>query len=81
MSGFMGNNTVIQIGMLTDNIEKALQMAEEKGIRGKAITPFLLDTIQRITGGASLEANIQLVRNNAVVASRIARELALAKAD
>ncbi len=61
---------------ISGKIEDALRSAQEQGIRGKAITPFLLDTIQKITGGESLEANIQLVLNNAAVSSRIAVALA-----
>ena len=48
-------------------------------VKGKEITPFLLDAIQKITGGESLEANIRLVFNNAVAASNIAVELAKLK--
>ena len=36
----------------------------ETGIRGKAVTPFLLDHLYQASGGASLEANIWAVRNN-----------------
>ncbi len=61
---------------ISGKIEDALRSAQEQRIRGKAITPFLLDTIQKITGGESLEANIQLVLNNAAVSSRIAVALA-----
>jgi pseudouridine-5'-phosphate glycosidase len=56
-------------------IDKALAEADEKGVKGKDVTPFLLDKIQRITGGDSLASNIQLVLNNARVASQIAVEL------
>ena len=42
------------------------------GIKGKETTPFLLDKIQKLTGGESLESNIMLVLNNARLASRIA---------
>ena len=56
-------------------IERAVQEAEERGIRGKEITPFLLGRILELTGGKSLEANIALVRNNARIAARIARAL------
>jgi pseudouridine-5'-phosphate glycosidase len=56
-------------------IEKALAMADEQGIRGKAITPFLLKTIVELTGGDSLESNIQLVLNNAAVGAEIAKEV------
>ncbi|MEG2187446.1 MAG: pseudouridine-5'-phosphate glycosidase, partial [Clostridia bacterium] len=47
------------------NIDEAISQANEKGILGKQITPFLLDKIQKLTGGDSLKANIQLVYNNA----------------
>ena len=57
-------------------IEQALEMAKEKGIHGKATTPFLLATIKEITGGNSLASNLQLAYNNARVASDIAIELA-----
>lgn len=60
-------------------IKKAIAEANEKGVKGKDITPFLLDKIQRITGGESLESNIKLVLNNAALASKIAVELAKLK--
>jgi pseudouridine-5'-phosphate glycosidase len=50
----------------------ALAAAAEQGIRGGATTPFLLDRFHRGTGGATLEANVALVRGNAVLAARIA---------
>ena len=56
-------------------ISKALNEAEEQGIRGKAITPFLLDRIEGITSGSSLDSNIALVLNNARLAAQIAVEL------
>ncbi|WP_427340503.1 pseudouridine-5'-phosphate glycosidase [Caloranaerobacter sp. DY30410] len=56
-------------------IDDAIIEANEKGIRGKDITPFLLSKIKQITGGKSLESNIQLVYNNAVVGSKLAIEL------
>ena len=56
-------------------IKEALKEADEKGVKGKEITPFLLDRIQRMTGGQSLESNIKLVLNNAKLAARIAKEL------
>lgn len=57
-------------------IDQAIQEAEEKGIHGKESTPFLLARVKDITGGESLESNIQLVYNNANVAARLAIELA-----
>lgn len=56
-------------------INKALKRAKKNGISGKNITPYLLKTIVEITGGLSLEANIQLVKNNAALGAEIAKEL------
>lgn len=56
-------------------IDEAIQAAREQGIRGKEITPFLLDRIKNLTQGQSLQANIQLVLNNARLGAEIAREL------
>ncbi|MGA3354505.1 MAG: pseudouridine-5'-phosphate glycosidase [Acidimicrobiales bacterium] len=53
-------------------LAKALAAAEGEGVRGKAVTPFLLDHLYRASGGASLEANIWAVRNNVTLAARIA---------
>ena len=60
---------------ITRSIEEAVKEAEHLGIKGKETTPFLLDKIQKITGGSSLEANIQLVYHNAALASKIAASL------
>ncbi|PIA15832.1 indigoidine synthase A family protein [Coemansia reversa NRRL 1564] len=57
-------------------IEAALRDSEELGIRGKECTPYLLKRVVELTGGASLEANAALVKNNAGVASQMARSLA-----
>ena len=61
--------------VINEAINKAIKEADEKGIKGKDITPFLLDKIQKITGGNSLASNIELVLNNARLASNIAVEL------
>ncbi len=53
-------------------IKKALEHAKEQGIKGKAITPFLLGEIERRTEGSSLKTNIQLVLNNAALAASVA---------
>lgn len=53
-------------------IEQALIEAATQNIQGKATTPFLLSRIEQLTQGESLKANIQLVFNNARLASRIA---------
>ena len=59
--------------IINEAIEKALSEADKQGIKGKAITPFLLSRIEQITEGASLKTNIQLVMNNAALAARIAK--------
>ena len=56
-------------------IARATAEAAEKGIQGKAVTPFLLDRIQALTDGRSLRANIALVKNNARLAALIAADL------
>ena len=56
-------------------IDDAIVEANNLGVKGKDITPFLLDKIQKITAGKSLEANIQLVYNNVRLGSQIASEL------
>lgn len=53
-------------------IEKAVQEAAALGIKGKEVSPFLLGRVKELTGGDSLESNIQLVLNNAALAARIA---------
>ena len=57
-------------------IEQALAEAREQGIHGKETTPFLLAKVVELTGGDSLESNIQLVLNNARLSARTAAELA-----
>lgn len=61
---------------ITNAIESAVVEAEEKGIKGKESTPFLLAKVKDITEGKSLVANIELVFNNAKVATDLAIELA-----
>ena len=57
-------------------IDKALAAAQQDGVRGKNITPYLLAHIVEYTGGKSLATNIQLAYNNARLAARVAVELA-----
>ena len=56
-------------------IDDAVAECNEKGIKGKETTPFLLAKIKDLTGGDSLASNIQLVLNNARLAAATAREL------
>ncbi|MGA1180286.1 MAG: pseudouridine-5'-phosphate glycosidase [Marivivens sp.] len=62
--------------VLAPHIAKALAEAEAQGIAAKAVTPFLLQRIFELTHGASLEANIALVLNNARLGAAIVVELA-----
>lgn len=56
-------------------IDEAIVEAAKLGIKGKDTTPYLLDKIQKITAGKSLEANIELVYNNVRLGAKIAAEL------
>ena len=56
-------------------IDEAISEMNALGIRGKETTPYLLDKVQKLTGGDSLESNIRLVLNNAALAAQIACEL------
>ncbi|WP_423799640.1 pseudouridine-5'-phosphate glycosidase [Neobacillus sp. SAB-20_R2A] len=53
-------------------IETALKEAAERHITGKDVTPFMLGKVKELTEGKSLDANIALVKNNAVVGAKIA---------
>lgn len=55
---------------------EAFAAAEAKGVRGKAVTPFLLGFIVEASGGVSLEVNLELARNNVRLAAEIATALA-----
>lgn len=57
-------------------IEKAVAEAREEKVDGRDVTPFLLARLARATAGRSLAANIELVKNNALVAARIAKAYA-----
>lgn len=61
--------------LIEDVIEKAIEKANSLGIKGKDTTPFLLDEIQKVTSGNSLEANIHLVYNNVKLACEIAKNM------
>lgn len=65
----------IPVTTLAPIIAQAQSDADAHGIRGKAVTPYLLQRIFELTDGKSLIANIALVRNNARLAADIAQEL------
>ena len=62
--------------MIERALASALDEARARGIDGKAVTPFLLERINALTGGESLRSNIELVLNNARLAAQIAVEYA-----
>ena len=53
-------------------LHTALSEAETRGVRGRAVTPFLLDRMRAITGGDSVRANLALLEHNAQVAAALA---------
>lgn len=60
---------------ISKNIDEAIAECNRLGIKGKQTTPYLLDKIQKLTGGKSLEANIRLVYNNARLGALVAAEM------
>lgn len=54
-------------------IEQASADAQENGIHGQALTPFLLARINELSGGRSLKSNLVLLHNNAMLAAKIAK--------
>ena len=61
--------------VINSAIDQAVRESVEQGVKGKDITPFLLARVVELTGGDSLESNIQLVLNNARLAARTAAAL------
>jgi pseudouridine-5'-phosphate glycosidase len=66
----------IPAGEIGGHIEAANREAAAEGIKGKAVTPYLLDRILKLTGGRSLTTNIAIIRNNARVAAEVAVAMA-----
>jgi pseudouridine-5'-phosphate glycosidase len=54
---------------------EALALAERRGIRGKCLTPFLLEQLERLSGGQTLSANRALILNNVQLAARLSVSL------
>lgn len=63
--------------IVEEAIQTALEEAQKKKIHGQAVTPFLLGRVSELTGGASLRANLGLLRNNARIAAEIAHFIPL----
>jgi pseudouridine-5'-phosphate glycosidase len=59
-------------------IQKVRQQAHDEGIHGQLLTPFLLERMTELTGGASLKANLALLLKNARLAAQIAKEFSAA---
>jgi pseudouridine-5'-phosphate glycosidase len=72
----VSNPVPVESAMQNDEIDgiiaQALREADVQGVKGKAVTPFLLARIKDLTGGRSLATNIALVKNNALVGARLA---------
>jgi pseudouridylate synthase len=66
----------MDLDTITKAIEEALRQAQKDGIKGKESTPYLLAKVKELTGGDSLDSNIQLVYNNAKVGAQVAVALA-----
>lgn len=84
-TGLLIANPIPEAAALThefidDTIADAVKEADQRGIGRKELTPFLLARINELSGGESLKANIQLVRNNAALAARMAVAYAPLKA-
>ncbi len=62
----------IPAATMEEKITQALEEAAAQGVQGKAVTPFLLQRLEALTDGASLDANVALVRNNARLAAAVA---------
>jgi pseudouridine-5'-phosphate glycosidase len=59
--------------VLSGALQAALAAAAEDGVRGKAVSPFLLDHIQQVTGGASVGVNLDIARGNIDLAAKISK--------
>ena len=66
----------LEEAVIEERIAEAVAEAREQGVGKKEATPFLLQRVVELTGGRSLEANIALIKNNAILAAQTAVELA-----
>jgi pseudouridine-5'-phosphate glycosidase len=67
--------SAIPAAEIEEHIRRAQEEAQALGITGQAVTPFLLARVSELSGGASLQANLALLKNNAQVAAQIAQFL------
>lgn len=75
------SDAALDSGWISEMIQLALQEAKHLGIKGKAVTPFLLKRLQGTTEGKALDANKALIFHNATVGASIAVELAKQRGD
>ena len=68
----------LEEGMIEGRIAEAVEEAKRQGVGRKEATPYLLKRVVELTGGRSLEANVALIKNNAILAAQAAVELAKA---
>lgn len=61
--------------LMENAVQQALESADAMEISGQDVTPFLLDQVSQVTGKASLQANLGLLKNNVTVAAEIAKAL------
>lgn len=62
--------------VMENAVRKALEEAEQKHITGQAVTPYLLQRVNELTDGSSMQANLGLLQNNARLAAKLAKEFA-----
>jgi pseudouridylate synthase len=65
----------LSAGEIEQHIQQALREAKQQEISGAAVTPFLLERVSHLSGGASLHSNLALLQNNARLAAQIALQL------
>lgn len=63
----------IEESLLESLIEKAIKQSKEKGVKGKALTPFLLEKLSKLTKNKTTKANAELLRQNTMLASQISK--------
>eukprot|EP01026_Neomeris_dumetosa_P011637 TRINITY_DN14149_c0_g1_i2.p1 TRINITY_DN14149_c0_g1~~TRINITY_DN14149_c0_g1_i2.p1 ORF type:complete len:213 (+),score=26.82 TRINITY_DN14149_c0_g1_i2:1-639(+) len=66
---------LVEGGIIEEAIQDSLSEAQQQGITGSSTTPFLLERVKEITEGKSLEVNVALIKNNALVGAQIANAL------
>ena len=69
----------LSLDFINNSITKAIKDAKQLSITGKAVTPFLLAKLEKLTKGDSLDSNLALVKNNAILGAKIACALTCKK--